>query len=222
MKIIAIIPAFNEEKTIENIVRETKNFADEVLVINDGSSDLTKIKAESCGAKVVNLKINRGLGSALRTGIKTAINCNADIIVTLDADGQHDPEDIKRLIEPILNQEADVVIGTRMKKPEGMPMIRQFANWFGNFVTFVLFGIWVTDSQSGFRAFSKYAAKKLDIRSDRMEVSSEIIKEIKDKELRLREVSIKPVYTEYSLSKGQSFFVGLQTAFKLILRKIGK
>lgn len=222
MKIIAIIPAYNEERTIGHIIRETKNFVNEVLVVNDGSRDRSGEIAESYGAKVINLSLNRGLGSALRTGIKAAILSNANIIVTLDADGQHNPKDIERLILPILKNEADVVIGTRMKNSQGMPLIRKIANWFGNLFTFMIFGIWVTDSQSGFRAFSLSAAEKIDLKSDRMEVSSEIIKEIKDKNLRLKEVPIQSIYTEYSLSKGQGFFVGVETAFKLLLRKFNK
>ncbi|NQU83250.1 MAG: glycosyltransferase family 2 protein, partial [Parcubacteria group bacterium] len=169
MKVIAVIPAFNEEKTIGNVIRETKNYADEVLVVNDGSSDNTEKISKSFGAQVISLEINRGLGSALRTGIKSALFREADIVVTLDSDGQHEPSDIERLILPILKHEADVVIGTRMKNSYGMPLIRQIANWTGNLVTFLLFGIWVTDSQSGFRAFSSSSAKIIDIKSDRME-----------------------------------------------------
>lgn len=221
MKIIAVIPAYNEEKTIGNVVRKTTGFADEVLVVDDGSADKTQEIARNYGAKVLNLRINRGLGSAIRTGIKAALARGADIIITLDADGQHNPEDIKKIIEPILKNEADVAIGTRMKE-KGMPTKRRMANLTANFVTFLLFGIWAKDSQSGFRAFSAKAAKLIDLRTDRMEISSEIISEIKDKNLRFAEIRIKPVYTEYSMSKGQNFFVGIETAFRLFLRRLGK
>ena len=101
-----------------------------------------------------------------------------------------------------------------------MPLKRRFANWMGNALTFLLFGMWVQDSQSGLRAFSRRAAEELDLKCDRMEVSSEIVKEIKSHEWRLLEVPIVPIYTEYSLSKGQNFFVGLKTAGKLLLRRI--
>jgi glycosyltransferase involved in cell wall biosynthesis len=221
MKVVAVIPAFNEEKTIGNIVRETLSCADEVLVVNDGSSDKTLEIARDLGAKVLSLRVNRGLGSALRTGIRAALLCGADIVVTLDADGQHNPEDIKKITEPIFKDEADIVIGTRMEE-DGMPLRRQAANFAANFVTLMLFGIWVKDSQSGFRAFSAKAAELINLQTNRMEVSSEIISEIKNKNLRLVEVPIKPVYTEYSMSKGQNFFVGVETAFKLFLRRMGK
>lgn len=221
MKIIAVIPAFNEEKTIGNIVRGTLSCADEVLVVNDGSSDRTLEIARDLGAKVLDLRVNCGLGSALRTGIKAALARGADIIVTLDADGQHNPSDIKKIIEPILKNEADVVIGVRTEMG-GMPVKRQLANYIANLITFFLFGIWVKDSQSGFRAFGKRAVELIDLKTSRMEVSSEIISEIKNKNLRLVEISIKPIYTDYSMSKGQNFFVGIETALKLFLRRLGK
>lgn len=221
MKIIAVIPAFNEEKTIGNIVRETMCFADEVLVMNDGSSDKTSKIARDLGAMVLDLRVNRGLGSALRVGIKAALMRGVDTVVTLDADGQHNPSDIKKITEPILKDEADVVIGVRTEMG-GMPVKRQLANYIANLITFFLFGIWVKDSQSGFRAFGKRAVELIDLKTSRMEVSSEIISEIKDKNLRLIEIPIKPIYTEYSMSKGQNFFVGIETAFKLFLRKLNK
>jgi len=221
MKVVVVIPAFNEEKTIGNVVRETLCCADEVLVVNDGSSDRTLEVARNLGARIVNLRINRGLGSAIRVGIKAALSREADIIVTLDADGQHNPQDIKKIIEPIIKNEADIVIGSRMEE-DGMPAKRRLANFVANFVTFFLFGIWVKDSQSGFRAFEKHAAGLLDLKTNRMEVSSEIISEIKNKNFRLAEIPIKPVYTKYSMSKGQNFFVGIETAFKLFLRRLNK
>jgi glycosyltransferase involved in cell wall biosynthesis len=221
MKIIAVIPAYNEQETIGNIVRETLCFADEVLVVNDGSSDRTLEIARGLDAKVLNLRVNCGLGSALRVGIKAALSRGAEIVITLDADGQHNPADIKKMTEPILKDEADVVVGTRMGE-KGMPAKRRMANFTANFITFILFGIWVKDSQSGFRAFGKRAAELIDLKTNRMEISSEIISEIKNKNLRLAEIPIKPVYTKYSMSKGQNFFVGIETAFKLFLRRLNK
>jgi hypothetical protein len=101
-----------------------------------------------------------------------------------------------------------------------MPWYRQVANVLGNLVTFVLFGAWVTDSQSGFRAFNRHALQQIQIKTNRMEVSSELIAEAKRHKLKLVEVPIKAIYTDYSLSKGQSFFVGIKTLVKLVLRRI--
>lgn len=202
-----------------------------VIVVDDGSTDRTAEIARQAGATVVRHPINRGLGAALSTGMEAAMRLGADIIVTLDADGQHDPGEVAGLIKPIEEGTADVVIGSRFLSPspqssplegeEGrggnVPATRRLANWVGNIITWILFGIHVTDSQSGFRAFSRQAAKQIRIRTNTMEVSSEIIREIKLHGLRLKEVPIKAIYTEYSLSKGQGFLKGLETLWKLIM-----
>ena len=140
----------------------------------------------------------------------------ANIIVTLDADGQHDPEEIPKLIKPIIEGEADVVIGSRFLTRQSMPFFRMAGNAFFNWITFLLFGAKTTDSQSGMRAFSKNAAENLEIRAGGMEVSSEILKEIKTKRLKMKEVPIRATYTEYSLSKGQGFVTGIKTLMKLL------
>jgi len=297
----AIIPAYNEEKTLGGVLEKVKLFVDKIIVVNDGSNDKTAEIAKQYGAQVLNHIINRGLGAALRTGFVAALGLrnlkvaatdlknndagaaadsknndvasdlrndlknndvaagfslrneeSLDIILTLDADGQHSAEDIPRLIAPIQNGEADVVLGSRFtsfvtpakagvqkndpvdsrvhrqggaSKPENdkmgnAPLFRSIANFLGNVVTFFLFGIWVSDSQSGFRAFSGEALSKINLKSSGMEVSSEIIKEIKRNNLRLKEIPIKPVYTKYSMSKGQNFLEGIKTVSQLILRKI--
>lgn len=221
MKIIAIIPAFNEAQTIADVLIRTRSFVDAMIVVNDGSSDRTVEIARAQGAIVVSHMINRGLGAAIGTGFELAQKLGADAVVTLDADGQHDPSHIPDFVRAI-EQGADVVIGSRMMQRTGMPWYRQFANMLGNLVTFFLFGAWVSDSQSGFRGFTRKALSLIEIRTNRMEVSSELIAEAKRHTLPLVEVPIKAIYTDYSLSKGQSFFVGLKTLVKLILRRISQ
>ena len=220
MKTYVIVPAYNEEQKIGEVVRSLHAYADHVLVVDDGSSDRSGVIASEAGASVITHVMNRGLGAALGTGISEALRRGADAVVTFDADGQHRAEDVPRMIAPIESGEADVVIGCRTDDRSRMPAKRRFANWCGNALTYVLFGIWVKDSQSGLRAFSRYAGDTMELRCDRMEVSSEIIKEIKRNGFRLAEIPIVPIYTEYSLSKGQSFIVGLQTAGKLFTRRI--
>jgi len=149
-----------------------------------------------------------------------ALSLGAEVIVTFDADGQHDPDDIVRLIEPIATGEADVVIGSRMLKPSGMPYPRRLANWTANLVTYLLFKGWTTDSHSGLRAFSSRAAAQIQIMTNGMEVSSEIIAETVKNRLNRTEVPVQAIYTEYSLSKGQSVKVGLRTLVKLLLAKV--
>ena len=219
MKVIALIPAYNEETTLAAVLKKTAPFVDHVLVVNDGSSDRTAEIANAHGATVVTHVINRGLGAAIGTGFAAAQKLGADMVITLDADGQHDAEEIPKFVEAV-EQGADVVIGSRMLTRSGMPWYRQVANALGNLVTFVLFGAWVTDSQSGFRAFTDYALRQIEIKTNRMEVSSELIAESRRNKLNLVEVPIKAIYTDYSLSKGQSFLVGIKTLVKLVLRRI--
>lgn len=222
MKIIVIIPAYNEEKTIRDVLQKAKKYVTKVVVIDDASSDSTHQIAIKEDAIVYRHSINRGLGGALGTGIKVALKENADIAVTLDADGQHDPSEISRLIQPIIDNKADVVIGSRFLRNQKVPIRRKIYNKIGNIITYLLFSVKTSDSQSGFRALNHKALELLKIKTNKMEVSSEIMKEIGKNNLRFMEVPIKAIYTEYSLSKGQSFFTGLRTLFKLIILKLSK
>ena len=219
MKVVALIPAYNEAMTLGEVLESTKPFVDKIIVVNDGSSDRTGQIALTHGALVVTHVINRGLGAAIGTGFAAAQKIGADVVVTLDADGQHEPKEIPKFVK-VIEAGADMVIGSRMLKRSGMPWYRQIANVLGNLVTFFLFGAWVTDSQSGYRAFNKFALSKIKIQTNRMEVSSEIVAEAKRNNLDLVEIPIRAIYTDYSLSKGQSFFVGLKTLVKLVLKRI--
>jgi len=220
MKTVAVVPAYNEGNTVSGVVRSLSGVVDEVIVVDDGSVDATGRAARGAGARVVTHVLNRGLGAAIGTGLAAALQSEAQLILTFDADGQHRAEDVPRLLESLKSGQADVTIGTRTKDRHLMPLSRRIANWLGNALTFALFGLWVQDSQSGLRAFTCEAAAVLDLRCDRMEVSSEIVREIRRNRLRLTEVPIKPVYTEYSMSKGQGFLVGLKTAGKLLLHRV--
>ncbi len=218
MRVVALIPAYNEAATIAEVIKRTKPFVDMVLVIDDGSSDETAKIAKESGAQVVSHAMNRGLGAAIGTGMEAAKRLQADVAITLDADGQHDPVEIPHFVNTI-KEGAEMVVGSRMLTRTGMPWYRQVANLLGNVVTFILFGMWVTDSQSGFRAFSRRALEQIEVRTNRMEVSSELIAQAKQKHLRFAEIPIQAIYTSYSLSKGQNFFVGLKTLGKLVLRR---
>ena len=220
MKTLAVIPAYNEETTIADVLKRTRPFVTKMVVIDDGSSDATAAIAKQEGAIVVSNVMNRGLGAAIGTGFEAAKNFGADMLITLDADGQHDPKEIPIFIKAV-EEGADAVVGSRMLTGfKGMPWYRRIAQLIGNVVTFVLFGMWVTDSQSGYRAFTKNAFEQIHIRTNRMEVSSELIAEIKRNQLAYKEVPIKAIYTDYSLSKGQSFFVGIKTVYKLVVRRL--
>ena len=203
-----LVPAFNEEKTVGAVIdqlhkNKPKNLDTEIIVINDGSSDNTQNEARKKKVRVLNHLLNRGLGGALGTGLAYAKTHDVDFVITFDADGQHNPHDIKKIIKPIILQKADLVIGSRLKKKQSMPPDRFLLNWFANIATFFLFGIFSTDSQSGLRAFSKKAIEAIEIRSDRMDFSSEILLEAKRNNLKIVEVPIRAIYTPYSRKKGQ-------------------
>jgi glycosyltransferase involved in cell wall biosynthesis len=219
--VVVVIPAYNEERTISEVIRGLKQHEfTRIIVVDDGSTDRTSELARHEDIILLRHLFNRGLGGALGTGIRAAVRFRPEIIVTFDADGQHDPNDIPRLLEPIQKAEADVVIGSRMLDPRGMPRRRRLANRVANLVTYLLFGGWTTDSQSGLRAFSRTAAAQIRIMTSGMEVSSEIIGETVAHRLKYTEVPVKAIYTDYSLSKGQGFTVGLRTLMKLILAKV--
>jgi len=223
MNLVVIIPAYNEEERIGQVIRGVKKYTGNIIVIDDGSKDKTsQIALENGAKKVYRHLINRGLGGAFGTGLKAAILEKADIFVTLDADGQHNPDEIPQLLKPIVEGKADIVIGSRFLKSQPIPLFRRVGNYFFNLITFFFFGIWSTDSQSGMRAFNKKVAENLETLTTGMEVSSEIIKEIKFNRFKLKEVPIKVIYTPYSLSKGQGLIPGIKTLIKLIILKLTK
>lgn len=216
MKTLIIVPAFNEEKSIASVIIDLKKHGfKNILLVNDGSLDDTASKAK--GVKIINHIINRGLGAALGTGFEYAKLNNYDIAVTFDSDGQHKAKDIKKLLAKI--GRADVVIGSRLlKNTKDMPVDRIVINVISNLLTFAIYGIWSTDSQSGLRAFNKKSIECIKIKTQRMEVSSEFLKEIKRNNLRFVEVSIDPIYTEYSRQSGQSNLNSFNVAIRMLLR----
>lgn len=222
MRACVIIPAYNEERTIGSVIDRVREHGYDPVIVNDGSRDATAAIAQKKGCRVCSHPINRGLGAALRTGFAFAINHAYDYVITLDADGQHDPADIARVIEQ-LNAGYEVVIGSRMTEIDDMPWSRVWGNRIANVVT--IGGHITTDSQSGLRGMKVTALKKMTLHSSTppgMEISSEIIEETFRHNLRYTEVPIKPIYTDYSLSKGQSFSVGLHTWARLLCVRMFK
>jgi glycosyltransferase involved in cell wall biosynthesis len=222
-KIFIALPAYNEERVIAETIEEIRSHGYKHIVIaDDGSTDNTFEKAKETGVHTVKHKINRGKGAATKTAMEASYLLGADIVVTLDSDGQHDPKDIKEIIKPILKRKCDVVLGSRLINPEGMPKYKILHNQLGNTLTWMLYGLWVTDSQSGFRAYSRKAIEFIDTRGDRYEFESEIIQEISRHKLRFEEVPIQVRYTDYSMNKPvkQSLGNGIKTAYKLLLKKV--
>ena len=216
-----VIPAYNEEKVIGSVIDNLKKEnLKNIIVIDDSSHDSTAKVARKHGAKVYSHIINRGLGGALNTGITAALVSGADVIATCDADGQHRTEDVKRAVETLIKEGYDVVLGSRMINSKGMSLSRRLLNKGANMLTYLLFGIYVTDTQGGLRVFSRSAAEKIKIKTSRMEVSSEIIKEIGRNKLRFKEIPIEVIYTDYSLAKGQKNTNAFRIIYKLLLSRI--
>ena len=214
-----IVPAYHEAAVIQSVIAEIRAAGyQNIIIVDDGSQDTTFEKAKATGVIALRHRLNRGKGAATKTGIEAAKLLGADIIVTLDGDGQHNPTDITRLIEPIEKNHCDVVLGTRLKNPEGMPWYKILANKIGNFVTWYFYGLYVSDSQSGFRAYSRHATELINTKTDRYEYDSEVIREIYLYKLKYMEIPIQVRYTEYSMGKihKQSFANGLKTLYKII------
>lgn len=223
MKTVIIVPALNESAVIFKVLKSlpkkiSPSSKVEIVVVDDGSTDRTAQEAERAKVYVVRHLINRGLGAAIKTGMQWAIKSGADIAITFDADGQHNPKDVKKVIEPIISKKADISIGSRFKKRQSVPFDRFVLNWLANLVTLFLFGVYSTDSQSGLRAFSKKALGLIDFKADRMEFSSEILLEAKRNNLRIKEVPITAIYTPYSRKKGQRNLNAIPVFMKTLAR----
>lgn len=218
MHVIAVIPAYNEAKRIAGVVGHTRQFVDCVVVVDDGSSDTTADVARRAGATVVSHPQNCGAGAATMTGIDAARALDADVIVTLDADEQHDPNDIPALLQPIKDNRADIVFANRFGQRNRIPLIRRLFNAVGNLVTFATTGKWVHDSQCGFKVFGPRAVREVRIRMSGYEFCTELVREAVQHKWRIAQVPIKVLYSQYTLAKGQSFANGVKTAFRILLR----
>jgi len=222
MKTVIIIPSYNEEHEIGKVISACRAEGfNTIIVVDDGSTDATADNARKAGALVVSHSINRGTGAATQTGFVAARMMGADAMVTIDADGQHEPKDIIKMLEHLRNHNADIVIGSRfMHSGNRIPYMRRIFNMAANFVTFLLSGRYLSDSQSGLKVFSKKALAKINITSSGFEFSSEIIREAGYFQLRIHEIPVRVIYSPYSLSKGQNLATGLSTIFKLVIRTL--
>ena len=200
MKIIIGIPAFNEEKNIAGIISKLKRITKDIIVCNDGSTDLTADIAEEMGAIVINHEKNLGYGGAIRSIFLKAKDLNGDVLVTFDADGQHRIEDIDKVINPILEGQSDIVIGSRFldDNEKEVPQYRKVGIKVITKITNATLKKDLTDSQSGFRAYSKRVLNEIKPAESGMGVSTEILIKANSKNLKISEVPIKILYGENS------------------------
>jgi len=220
--VIAGIPAYNEEKTIAKVVILTKKYVDKVIVVDDGSEDMTAEIARALGAEVIKHKENMGYGAALRTMFHKAREENADILVILDADGQHDPREIPRLIEPIMRGEADIVVGSRFLGRTDVRKYRALGVKMITKATNILAGTNLSDAQSGFRAYNKKAIQLIRPTEDGMGVSVEILIQAIDRNLRIKEVPITIRYGGLDTSTEHPIKHGAGVMNALISKTIGR
>ena len=196
MKITIGIPAYNEEKNIAGIISKLKKYTDSIIVCDDGSSDLTGDISEQLGAIVIKHSKNRGYGAAINSLFLKAKELESDVFLTLDADGQHRVEDIPIVTDPIIKNEVDLVIGSRFldTKSEEMPNYRKVGIKIITKITNLSIKEKLTDSQSGFRAYSRKALQEITPTDDGMGVSTEILIKASNLELKVAEVPIKVNY----------------------------
>ncbi|MBS3051524.1 MAG: glycosyltransferase family 2 protein [Candidatus Aenigmarchaeota archaeon] len=209
--IVIVIPAYNEEKTVAGVVREAKKYG-KVVVVDDSSKDGTAAEARKAGAFIIRHKTNSGLGSALRSGFSKAVGMKADIVVTIDADGQHDPREIKKFIS-LIDDGYDFVLGTR--NLSSYPFVKKVGNFFLNGITNFVSGTHLKDTESGFRAFRGDALKRLYLKAERYEIAVEIVFEVGRNKMKHTSVPItSPRYV-----KGVGVWDGVKNFAYLLHRK---
>jgi len=193
VKVLVCIPAFNESRSIAEIINKAKIYADGVIVYDDGSTDDTYELAKTAGATVIKSPKNSGYGTAIRALFQAARGQNADIMITLDSDGQHNPDHIPRLIEPLRTQNYDIVIGSRFLSKDDKEKVPRYRSLGIKTITKLTQSAsysGLTDSQSGFRAYNKKALTKINLFEDGMAVSTEILLRAREKNLLATEVPI--------------------------------
>jgi glycosyltransferase involved in cell wall biosynthesis len=214
-KLWAVIPAYNEEKSIYDIIKRTKKYAKNIVVVDDGSTDDTKKSAEKANAVVLRHIVNLGKGATLKTGCDYAIKKNADYVIVLDADAQHNPDDIPKFIKKI--KKYDLVFGYRRLRGK-MPLILRFGNWLISRIARLLYSVDLHDTQSGFRAFSRSAYKKIRWNASDYSMESEMISRAGKQKLKYVQVPISTIYSDKY--KGTTIIDGIKIVLNMFWWKL--
>ena len=215
-----VLPAYNEATRIQPVIEAIAEKGYNMVIVNDGSSDNTlEVIMESKkkypdNIHAFSLLINRGVGVATQTGFDAVLKFNPKYIVSMDSDGQHSADDLDNVIRPLVSGEAQAVIGVRPLKD--MPLSRNIANAIMNLLTRIFYKVDVSDSQTGFRAITLDALKKIDINARGYLISSEFIREVNDNNIPFVEVPIQTIYTPETQAKGTNF----KEAFKILFQMI--
>ena len=194
MKVLALIPAFNEQNSIAQVVRGVSHYIPDVLVVDDGSTDLTGAEGASAGARVVRFRENSGKGVALKMGFAVAEEMGFSHVLTIDADGQHDPAEIPQFLEKAKETGAAVILGCRMEDVSSMPKLRRLTNRFSSWLVSRFAGQRIHDSQSGYRLISMEFARDIELKSERYDAESEILITSARRGFPIAEVKIRTIY----------------------------
>jgi glycosyltransferase involved in cell wall biosynthesis len=216
-----VIACFNEQGAVGGVVSELRQHGLNVVVVDDGSKDESSARAAEAGAHTLKHLVNRGQGAALQTGIAFALRKGARFVVTFDADGQHDPNDLPAMLLPIAAGEVDICLGSRfLGEAHNMPATRRIMLKGAVIFTRITSGLRLTDAHNGLRAFSRQAAEHLDIQLDRMAHASEVVDQVRTSELPYREIPVHIRYTDYSLAKGQRSTAALRVAMDYLIGRV--
>jgi len=194
MRICLLIPAYNEARTIGQVVSEAREIIESVVVVDDGSQDATAQIAEDSGAIVIKHSVNSGKGAALRTGFQHVLDNGYDALITMDSDGQHDVNDIPGFLKAFDERGSGIIIGSRMQDITTMPAVRKFTNKFTSFVGSLLTHQKIRDSQSGFRLISSDVLRAVELETAGYEMESELLIKASRAGFRITSVPIKTIY----------------------------
>jgi len=194
MNICVLIPAYNEEKAVGQVVSRVRKIIEHVVVVDDGSKDATAQIAQDAGAVVLRHQVNQGKGAALRTGFQYVLDHGFDAVITMDSDGQHDADDIPEFLEAFKKMRSGIVIGSRMHDISTMPAIRKVTNRLTTFIGSHLVRHRLQDTQSGFRLISRDVLRAVNLEADRYEMESELLVKASRAGFRIASVPIKTIY----------------------------
>ena len=216
--IYVVIPAKNEDRYIQSLLSQILNLGfSHIILVNDSSTDKTVHIAERHqNVVILDHVINLGPGAATQTGIAYAVDQGAEMILTIDADLQHNPKDLLKLWEHMKLHQCDLVIGSRFLKKNNIPRSRIFYNYIANVVSFFLTGKMLSDSQSGLKAISGSLANSMDLNYDGFEFCMEIIKHAKHTNAKIKEIPIDVIYTPETTAKGQNLRSGINMISRLL------
>jgi len=191
-----LIPAYNEEKTIASVIEGCKRYISDIIVVDDGSTDLTKKIAKEKGVVVISHKKNMGKGVALKTGFSYALRNEFDALLSIDADGQHDPNEIPNFINTFKRDNSDIIIGARLWQKENIPAIKYLPNKVGVYFISKAAGQEIADTQSGFRLYTKKVLESVDFRGRGFEAETELLIKASRMGLKITCFPIKAIYPE--------------------------